>query len=179
MIVEIIAALVVGGFALALVLEPMLRSVRHSTSPLDLPDPEETPRGIALSALREIEFDRETGKLSDADYTLLKQRYTQAAVQAIRAEEQSAGSGAADATGETPDPVEAIISAKVRALRQPAGDGLAKCPTCGPRPEPDAVFCSTCGNRLPTGLACTSCGSALAPDARFCEACGSKQAISA
>jgi hypothetical protein len=177
MILEIIAALVVGGFALALVVEPMLRSVQRSTSPLDLPDLEETPRGIALSALREIEFDRETGKLSDADYTLLKQRYTQAAVHAMRAEEQ--GADAAAAAGETSDPVEAIISAKVRALRQPAGDGFANCPTCGPRPEPDAVFCSTCGKRLPTGHACTSCGSPLAPEARFCEACGSKQAISA
>jgi hypothetical protein len=179
MIVEIIAALVVGGFALALVLEPMLRSVQRSSSPLDLPDLEETPRGIALSALREIEFDRETGKLSDADYTQLKQRYTQAAVQAMRAEEQSAGLGTAAAAGETPDPVEAIISAKVRALRQPAGDGAPVCPTCGPRPEPDALFCSTCGNRLPTGVACTSCGSALAPGSRFCEACGSKQALTA
>ena len=178
MIVEIIAALVVGGFALAMVLEPMLRSVRHSSSPLDLPDLEDTPRGIALSALREIEFDRETGKLSDADYALLKQRYTQAAVQAMRAEEQSAGDAGAP-HGETPDPVEAIISAKVRALRQPAGDGAPGCPACGPRPEPDAIFCSSCGKRLPTGVACTSCGSALAADAHFCEACGSKQALSA
>ena len=177
MIAEIIAAFVVGGFALALVLEPMLRSSRAPSSPLDLPDPEETPRGIALSALKEIEFDKATGKLSDADYSLLKQQYTQAAVQAMRAEEQApstAGSGA----GVT-DPVEAIISAKVRALRQPAGASQLSCPTCGPRPEPDAVFCSTCGNRLPTGAACASCGAALAPGARFCETCGSKQALSA
>ena len=31
-------------------------------------DLEETPKGIALAALREIEFDRATGKLSDEDY---------------------------------------------------------------------------------------------------------------
>jgi hypothetical protein len=31
---------------------------------------------MALAALKEIEFDRETGKLSDADYELLKTRYT-------------------------------------------------------------------------------------------------------
>jgi hypothetical protein len=74
MILEIIAALVVGAFALALVVEPMLRSARPASSPLDLPDLEETPRGIALAALREIEFDRETGKLSDTDYADLKQQ---------------------------------------------------------------------------------------------------------
>ena len=179
MILEIIAALVVGAFALALVVEPMLRSARPASSPLDLPDLEETPRGIALAALREIEFDRETGKLSDTDYADLKQQYTQAAVQAMRAEDRVA-EGAAPAAGGTPDAVEAIIDAKVRALRsaQPSLGGAA-CPTCGPRPEPDAEFCSNCGNRLPTGAVCPGCGAALAPEAKFCESCGSKQARSA
>ena len=177
MIAEVIVALVVGGFALALILEPMLQSKRRPASPLDLPDPEETPRGIALSALKEIEFDKATGKLSDTDYALLKDQYTQAAVQAMRAEEKSAP---APATGAEPgDAVEAIIDAKVRALREPAGEGSPRCPSCGPRPEPDADFCSTCGKRLPTGTACARCGTALAPGAKFCEACGSRQALSA
>ena len=180
MILEIIAALVVGAFALALVVEPMLRSSRPVSSPLDLPDVEETPRGIALAALREIEFDRETGKLSDTDYTDLKQQYTQAAVQAMRAEDQAADAAVPAGAGSTPDAVEAIITAKVRALRsvEPGAAGPA-CPACGPRPEPDAEFCSNCGNRLPTGVVCAGCGSALAPEARFCESCGSKQALSA
>lgn len=177
MIWEIIAALVVGCFALALVIEPMVRSARRPAPPVDLPDPDETPRGIALSALKEIEFDKATGKLSDADYALLKQRYTQAAVQAMRAEEQQ--STVAAGAGEAPDAVEAIIRAKVLALRQPALEGSPACLTCGPRPEPDAVFCSTCGNRLPTGTACASCGAALVPGATFCEACGTRQALSA
>ena len=40
-----------------------------------------------MVALREIEFDRETGKLSDADYSELKARYTEAAVLAMRQED--------------------------------------------------------------------------------------------
>jgi hypothetical protein len=179
MIVEIIVALVVGAFALGLVLEPILRSGRPVSSPLDLPDLEETPRGIALAALREIEFDRETGKLSDRDYADLKQQYTQAAVQAMRAEDRGTEAQAPAALG-APDAVEAIISAKVRALRsaQPLA-GAISCPSCGPRPEPDAEFCSNCGDRLPTGAVCTGCGAALARGARFCESCGSKQALTA
>ncbi len=43
-------------------------------------------RGDAIDALREIEFDRETGKLSDSDYDSLKSTYTQRAVDAMRAE---------------------------------------------------------------------------------------------
>jgi hypothetical protein len=45
----------------------------------------EPARNPALDALREIEFDRETGKLSDADYSVLKETYTQRAVTAMRA----------------------------------------------------------------------------------------------
>ena len=39
----------------------------------------------ALDALRELEFDRQTGKISDADYAPLKARYTEQAVAVMRA----------------------------------------------------------------------------------------------
>ncbi len=68
---------------------------------------------MALTALKEIDFDRETGKLSDADYEFLKAKYTAIALEALRAEQS------------TP----------------PASQ--QSCGTCGPRPEPDAIFCST------------------------------------
>ena len=39
----------------------------------------------AIDALRELEFDRQTGKISDADYETLKARYTEQAVAVMRA----------------------------------------------------------------------------------------------
>lgn len=39
------------------------------------------------------------------------------------------------------------IEAAIRSYRATPGGGGA-CPVCGPRPESDAVFCSTCGRRL-------------------------------
>jgi cytochrome c-type biogenesis protein CcmI len=39
----------------------------------------------AVDALRELEFDRQTGKISDADYESLKARYTEQALVAMRA----------------------------------------------------------------------------------------------
>lgn len=39
----------------------------------------------AVDALRELEFDRQTGKISDDDYESLKARYTAQALTAIRA----------------------------------------------------------------------------------------------
>lgn len=136
--VEVAAAALVGVLALAWVLEPLLRPVAASPPDDEPLDPEETPRGIALAALKEIEFDRATGKLSDADYEQLKARYTANALAVLRAE----------STGED---VERMIEARTRALRAVAGSTppvAPRCPGCGPRPEPDAVFCSSCGSRV-------------------------------
>lgn len=169
MLAEAVAAALVGVVALWLVLRPLL-------GPPPLPDlveepveQEETPKGVALLALKEIEFDRETGKLSDADYLYLKNKYTAEALEVLRTED---GAG-------VPDDVEALIAHRVRALRFAAASappGAPACPSCGPRPEGDAVYCSTCGARLPAPTACARCGTALPPDSRFCEGCGSRVA---
>jgi rRNA maturation endonuclease Nob1 len=176
MLGEVAAAVLLGVVVLGLVLQPVLRAGREKVLPPEPIDPDETPKGIALTALKEIEFDRETGKLSDADYEFLKAKYTAAALDALRREEKVA-----------PDDVEAMVAAKVRALRSASGTTSSNtaplpqgssptCKTCGPRPEPDAIFCSSCGHRLLSGLACNRCGEALAPDSRFCESCGGQVA---
>ena len=128
-------------------------------------DPEETPKGVALAALKEIEFDRETGKLSDEDYAFLKGKYTGRGARGAagrigggsRGGSREPGEAGAQKAGVGPQrqdgdgDVEAMIAARVRALRSAATSappGAPVCSTCGPRPEPDAVFCSTCGHRL-------------------------------
>lgn len=170
MLAEAAAAALVGLLALWLVLRPLLGPPPPPDLVDEPVDQEETPKGVALLALKEIEFDRETGKLSDADYQELKQKYTAEALTALRAEE---------ARGEAPGDIEALIAHRVRALRSAAATappGAPSCPSCGPRPEGDAVFCSTCGNRLPAPAACMQCGAALSADSRFCEGCGSRVA---
>jgi ribosomal protein L40E len=42
-------------------------------------------QNLAVDALRELEFDRQTGKISDADYEPLKARYTEQALAVMRA----------------------------------------------------------------------------------------------
>lgn len=164
---EALAAVLVGVAALWLVLQPLIRPRSPRPLAFEPPDPEETPKGIALAALKEIEFDRETGKLSEADYEYLKAKYSAAALEALRGEQ----------VGEMFEDVEALIAAKVRALRSasavtPSNTSALTCLTCGPRPEPDAVFCSSCGLRLLAGPACDRCGAALSAESRFCEKCG-------
>lgn len=155
-------ALIVGAVialaALALVLEPLFRSgppKRAATPP---------PRPVsradqAVAALREVEFDRETGKLSDPDYAALKAEYTREALEALRAE---------DARGASAD-------ARAEALIRSQGAAPVSCPACGPRPEGDAIYCSSCGRYL--GGACAACGAEVqGSGAHFCAACGSRLA---
>ena len=106
----------------------------------------------AVAALREIEFDRVTGKLSDADYEELKGRYTERALTAMRGQPAAGG-----------DAIEAAVLAYRARIRS--------CARCGPRPEPDAVYCSTCGAYLPG--ACAGCGATVTqPGAAYCNCCG-------
>lgn len=114
----------------------------------------------AVAALREIEFDRATGKLSDADYADLKTRYTARALEAMRA---SGGIGASEGVSVVDDAAEAAILAIRRRLRS--------CARCGPRPEADAVYCSNCGAYLDEK--CAGCGrEVVEAGASFCAGCG-------
>src|SRR5207244_13657233 len=97
------------------------------------PDDDLSPRAVALRALKEIEFDRATGKLSDADYDALKAKYAAEALAALRAEQPGKGKGE---TGKVAAP-----TFPVSPFPFPA------CPTHGPRREPDAQFCSECRRR--------------------------------
>ena len=162
MALEAIAAALVAALVLWLVFEPLIWPDRGAASYLEPEDPEETRRGLALLALKEIEFDRETGKLSEADFEHLKARYTTEALAALKAEE-----------GMAPIAVEALIAARAQAHRE--GRAGQACPSCGPRPETDARYCSTCGRVLFTD-GCVSCGAVLAPGTKFCADCGAKAA---
>jgi hypothetical protein len=169
---EIVAAVLVALAAVIMIIAPLTQPGLAVPSAAD--DPEEiddTPKGIALAALREIEFDKATGKLSDEDYAQLKTRYTAAALEVLRsdasperAEPEARASAEGSATG---DVVEAMIADRVRRMEH----GSIRCPNCGPRPESDALFCSGCGRSLTVG-GCAGCGAPLVPGSRFCEACG-------
>lgn len=104
--------------ALGFVLYPLFREELTHVRPITA---DRLPKGhasTAIDALREIEFDHATGKLSDADYAQLKGTYTQRAIASMRAETDS-------------ESTDVVI-----------------CPACGPRPEADAAFCSNCGRAL-------------------------------
>ncbi len=130
------------------------------------PDDDLSPRAVAVRALKEIEFDRATGKLSDSDYDALKAKYTTEALAALRAE---------GPPREGPAP--AAPRASVVAGPSRGGRPAVSCPTHGLRPESDAQFCSDCGRRLAAAPGfCARCGTALELEAHYCHSCGSRVA---
>ena len=145
------------------VLLPILRPPLEQATELDAdegddPDDDMSTQAVALRALKEIEFDRATGKLSDADYDHLKSKYTAEALAAMRME-----SGARSQEIVRPTPI--------------SKNPIPSCPDHGTRPEQDAQFCSDCGRRLGTAPGyCARCGTALERDACYCNSCGARVA---
>lgn len=165
--------------ALSLVLAPL---IREEGAALPAPAPPEPPVGTpdpgsAVAALREIEFDRATGKLSDDDYADLKARYTRAALDELReADARVAAPGATmapRASAPVEEPVEELVAGldPVEAAIRRARANQRACAVCGPCDEPDALYCSSCGRYLPG--ACAQCGAAVTlVGSRFCGGCG-------
>ena len=177
MLFEIAAALALGGLVLWLVFQPMLASGQPDLTLLEPDAPEETRRGVALLALKEIEFDRETGKLSERDYESLKARYGAEALAAIADDERSPPHD----SGTEPVDAERLIATRLQAFRSapdsdPQVSSSPSCLRCGPRPEPDARFCSRCGLALFPATYCAECGAVLPNESRFCARCGHKVA---
>lgn len=165
---ELVVGVLLAAGGVYFVLRPILVPSPSGGAPLEAsdtsPDPEDdlSTRAVALRALKEIEFDRATGKLADADYDTLKQKYTAEALEALREDAAVPPAESARRPGGTP---------------APRGAPARACPTHGPRPESDAAFCSECGRGLASAPGyCARCGTSLEPDARFCARCGGRVA---
>ncbi|MCO4100058.1 MAG: zinc ribbon domain-containing protein [Gemmatimonas sp.] len=167
--------------ALTLVLAPLLSAIDSPTTPspnaVKAVRKKKSRKGdepsMAVSALREIEFDRETGKLSDRDYADLKQRYTRAALAELRAADAREGVTTATTVSASPT-IDSSIDAVEAAIARAAGN-VKCCGVCGPRPEPDAIYCNSCGRFLPGS--CGSCGASVdLVGSRFCSGCGTQLA---
>lgn len=157
-LIALILGTILGVGAIAFVLYPLFfGAVERPVARKARAGAEDT----ALRALREIEFDRATDKLSDADYAELRLTYGARALEEMR--------------GHAAPPV-AIdpIEDRVRAYRE----SHRECAACGLRPEPDALYCSTCGAYLER--ACPACQTPVPESgAGFCSACGEPLGITA
>lgn len=110
-------------------------------------------KSILLQSLKDIEYDRDTGKLAEEDYERLRNRYEREAIQVMR--ELDDLRGGADLDDEIDAALEKRLdrqlheeeSSESRSDRS-ADDHAAECPKCDKRLEPEARFCSRCGTPL-------------------------------
>lgn len=120
-----------------------------------------------LVALRELDFDYETAKLSATDYKTLRAKYEARAVEVLKELET---------TEEKWQSVQEEIDRRLAEKLGPslsvahATEGIGTCPTCQANAGAADRFCGTCGGALES--ICSSCGATLTPGQRFCGHCG-------
>ena len=121
----------------------------------------EREKMLALRAIKELEFDRAMGKLSDADWNEMSGRLRSRAARLMR--QLDAGEGYREAIerefakriggGALPDlkgpaNVRADESASVRRADRPDASAIRTCASCETPNDLDARFCKACGQKL-------------------------------
>jgi hypothetical protein len=107
-------------------------------------------KNALLMVLKDLEAERDTGKLSEADFKDLNARYRARARDVLKAldaqlapHRDAARALLQGAAAGVPVPVAAAASSA-----GPAPEGQGTCPSCSVVNDPDAVFCKKCGTRL-------------------------------
>lgn len=126
---------------------------------LGAPRAEEEQKRAVLRALKDLEFERSVGKISEEDYQVLVAKYRNEAKRLLRALDESAQPERAKvealvqkrlrreglAAEESPQP--APEKPKPEEKRDAKPKAKAACLECGTKNDPDAVFCKKCGAR--------------------------------
>lgn len=110
-----------------------------------------------LHALRDLEFDHRTGKVTDADYI------------ALRADLLSQIAASLEAKEKINAKIDALLEKKIQSRRLSKPDSKA-CGQCGIALEPTDRFCRSCG--APVDEICTKCGGVIHAVDQFCSTCG-------
>jgi hypothetical protein len=131
-------------------------------------------RNAVYTAIRELDFDHETGKVSDEDHARQRAELVREGVAILK------GLDRLEATAPAADSLEAAIAA----MRQgedvgadvaglsvaPTANGYHACPSCGTPASSTDRFCGTCGQSLE--FTCAECGTPHQSGDLFCAHCG-------
>jgi predicted nucleic acid-binding Zn ribbon protein len=111
-------------------------------------------REVVLAALRDLDFDFKTGKVSEEDYQPVRNQLMAEAAQYLEQEQKEA------------ERLEALIQSRRKAQQEDT-----KCGHCDAPVRAGQRFCSKCGSAV-NNESCPSCGKNIKADDLFCPSCG-------
>ncbi len=146
-------------------------------------------RDAIYQAIRDLDFDRETGKLTPEDHRAMRAQLVAQGVAVLQELDRLMEHvGADDLEGEIEREVARLRQHRAVPVTEPAVSGVGEaeteplaartCPQCGQRARPDAAFCVHCGTSLeavtaePCEGVCPSCGASFEAGDRYCRVCG-------
>lgn len=150
---SLIIGVMLLGVAVFIVVLPFRQKGAQETGKLKAAAQNEGRREEVLLALRDLEFDYKTGKVSEEDYEPLHAQLLAEAAKYIEAEK------------EEDQQLEALIQ-----TRRVAKTSL-QCESCGTPLEAGQKFCSKCGQAAKS-VFCPSCGKKIHAGDLFCSSCG-------
>jgi hypothetical protein len=150
------ALLTLAGGVLLIVISILWASVRtlsgetaitlEEAIALGAPTAAEEQKRAVLQALKDLEYERSVGKIADADYEELVQRYRAEAKRLLRAVDEDlaplrdrAAAYVAEQLGTAPPP---------KRSKPPKKADEPVCPSCRAENDADAAFCKKCGTKL-------------------------------
>jgi hypothetical protein len=140
------------GLVAYIVLRPLLNPAHGQDAQADPADDLLAERERLLGALRELEMDQATGKVTADDYAVLRpQLVAQGAAVLRQMDELAARPPRRKAQTARPvdDEIEAAIrQARLRRRSPLEASGRATCPQCGRAARPEDRFCAGCGAAL-------------------------------
>ena len=130
-------AILLTVLTFAFIIYPLLKQRLRSADSVEDEKLQElhSKRDTSYSMLKELEFDFQSGILTEEDYRELEARYKRKAITILRNIDDS----------EKGTNVEDEIEKQVLELRQSKGQF---CPQCGARHQKGDLFCSRCGANL-------------------------------
>ena len=136
-----------------------------------------------LEGIKDLEFDRDAGKISQSEFDASKEDYLSQIARILDSLDEldkkrttktvPGESGKSPAEPEA-DPADEVPS-PAAATSAPAPAAASHCPACRHPNRDGAKFCSECGQPL-TATTCAECGGEVGAAAKFCIHCGARRA---
>lgn len=176
-----VLVILLAAVALLAIAYPILAGSRNtqpvSTTGQERLDELLAQRDTTFQALRDLNFDRQVGKVTDDDFHAFEAGLKQIAAESLRALDE----WEAQATRDLDAKLSAEVQARRRARTTRASAGAGACPQCGAALKAGDRFCARCGAETATpakaaavtpARTCRNCDAVLEPGDTFCARCG-------